>query len=73
MGTYPGVDDALHNLGICLPGELYLLELGFHREGNLLEPLQELVLLTGSDVWVLRSMLPSSAGDHTFGSAQIWR
>ena len=72
-GTYPCVDDALHNLGICLSGELHLLELGFHREGNLLEPLQELVLLTGSDIGVLRSMLPSFAGDHRFGIGQIRR
>ena len=55
--AYPGIDDAFHSFGVCLPGELWVLELGFHRERHFLEPLQEFVLLTCSEVRVLRAML----------------
>jgi len=37
-GTYPSVDYAPHDFGIRLPGELYILKLGFRGEGDVLKP-----------------------------------
>jgi len=56
-GAYSGIDDALYNLGIRLPCELFVCEPGLHREGDVLEPVQEFVLLARANVGVLRGML----------------
>lgn len=56
-GTYACIDRTSHDLGIRLCSEVFGLEHRFHGEDDVIEPFQELVLLTGSEVWELRGML----------------
>lgn len=55
--TYPRIDNTFHDSGICLGGKVYVLEIGFHGENNLLKPFQELELLACSEIGKLRGML----------------
>ena len=57
--TYPSIDDTFHDFGVCLCGKVQVLELGFHREDDIVKPLQELVLLARSEIWELGGMLSS--------------